>query len=82
MLQLADLVVHPVSQVTSGTHNRAYDQLVSRQMLLDFKHEDHTVGVKYSCFDGEYGAWKQPYKHTRDPEGSLVAVGVKPDPVA
>jgi hypothetical protein len=82
LLQLADLVVHPVSHVTCGKKNRAYDQLVSRKLLLDFKHEDNAVGVKYSCFDGEYGAWKQLHKHTRDPEGSLEAVGVKPDPVA
>lgn len=76
LLQLADLVVHPVSHVTCGKQNRAYDQLVDRKMLLDFKHEDDAVGVKYSCYDGEYGAWKDPQKHTRDPEGSLEAVGV------
>jgi hypothetical protein len=76
LLQLADLVVHPVSHVTCGKHNRAYDQLVDRKMLLDFKHEDEAVGVKYSCYDGEYGAWKDPQKHTRDPEGSPEAVGV------
>jgi hypothetical protein len=72
LLQMADLIVHPVSHVTCGKKNRAYDQLVDRKMLLDFKHEDGAVGVKYSCFDGEYGAWK----HTRDPEGSPEAVGV------
>ncbi|GAA0284381.1 DUF3800 domain-containing protein [Rhodovulum strictum] len=82
LLQLADLVVHPVSQITSGKQNRAYNQLVERKMLLDFKHEDEAVGVKYSCYDGEYGAWNGPQKHTRDPEGSPEAVGVKPDPVA
>jgi hypothetical protein len=76
LLQLADLVVHPVSHVTCGRPNRAYDQLVDRKMLLDFKHEDEAVGVKYSCFDGEYGAWKCPPKHTGDPEGSPEAVGV------
>ena len=45
-------------------------------MLLDFKHADASVGVKYSCYDGEYGTWQSLLKHTRDPEGSLVAVGV------
>lgn len=58
LLQLADLVVHPVSHITCGKQNRAYNQLVEREMLLDFKHEDEAVGVKYSCYDGEYGAWK------------------------
>lgn len=82
MLQLADLVVHPVCHVTSGKHNRAYEQLCNKKMLLDFKDQDHTIGVKYSCFDGTYGFWREPQKHTRDPEGSPVAVGVKPDPVA
>lgn len=76
LLQLADLFVHPVSHITCGKRNRAYDQLVGREMLLDFKHKDGAVGVKYSCYDGEYGAWKDPQKHTRDPEGSPEAVGV------
>ena len=31
--------------------------------------------VKYSCYDGEYGEWTKPQKHTRDPEGSPVAGG-------
>lgn len=82
LLQLADLVVHPVCHITSGKHNRAYEQLVGRRMLLDFKHESDAVGVKYSCFDGAYGDWREAQKHTRDPEGSPEAVGVKPDPVA
>lgn len=76
LLQLADLVVHPVSHVTCGKQNRAYDQLIDRKMLLDFKHKDDSVGVKYSCYDGEYGRWKASQKHTRDPEGSPEAVGV------
>ena len=76
LLQLADLVVHPISHITCGKRNRAYDQLIGRKMLLDFKHEDRAVGVKYSCYDGDYGAWKEPQKHTRDPEGSPEAVGV------
>lgn len=59
LLQLADLVIHPVSHVVCGKKNRAYNQLVDRKMLLDFKHEDAAVGVKYSCYDGEYGAWLQ-----------------------
>lgn len=76
LLQLADLFVHPLSQVTCGKQNRAYEQLVDRKMLLDFKHEDDAVGVKYSCYDGEYGEWNKSQKHTRDPEGSPEAVGV------
>ncbi len=76
LLQLADLIIHPVSQVACGKQNRAYQQLVDRKMLLDFKHQDDAVGVKYSCYDGEYGAWKEHQKHTRDPEGSPEAVGV------
>ena len=59
LLQLADLILHPVCHVTCGKPNRAYEQLVVHRMLLDFKHEDHAVGVKYSCFDGEFGAWKR-----------------------
>lgn len=82
MLQLADLLLHPVSHVTCGKENRAYNHLINRKMLLDFKHKDAAVGVKYSCYDGEYGTWRDAQKHTRDPEGSLEAVGVKPNPVA
>ncbi|MFM2391469.1 MAG: hypothetical protein RLZZ437_3024 [Pseudomonadota bacterium] len=57
LLQLADLVIHPLSQITCGKKNRAYDQLVNQKLLLDFKHPHEAVGVKYSCYDGEYGAW-------------------------
>ncbi len=57
MLQLADLVVHPISQVTTGKQNRAYDDLVAKQMLMDFKHPDEHVGIKYSCFEGNYNLW-------------------------
>lgn len=71
LLQLADLVVHPVSHITCGKRNRAYDQLVERKMLLDFKHKDESVGVKYSCYDNEYGAWKEGQKDKRNPEGFL-----------
>ena len=66
MLQLADLVVHPISQVTTGKQNRAYDELVAKRMLLDFKHPDEHIGVKYSCFDGAYNLWSPP-KHKGDP---------------
>ncbi len=62
--------------VTCGKKNRAYDQFVKRRMLLDFKSEDGTVGIKYSCFDGDFGRWNDPQKHTRDPDGSPEAVGV------
>lgn len=58
LLQLADLVLHPICHVTSGKENRAYRQLREHELLLDFKHKDDAVGVKYSCYDGEYGAWK------------------------
>jgi hypothetical protein len=76
LLQLADLVLHPICHITSGKENRAYQKLCECRLLLDFKHKDEAVGVKYSCYDGEYGAWKTPQKHTRDPEGSPEAVGV------
>lgn len=76
LLQLADLVIHPISQITCGKPNRAYSQLADRKMLLDFKHKDASVGVKYFCFDGEYGTWKGRHKHIGDPEGSPMAVGV------
>lgn len=76
LLQLADLVVHPVSQVTCGKYNYAYDQLIKHKMLLDFKHKDDSVGVKYSCYDGGYGNWNKPQKRTGDPKGSPEAVGV------
>lgn len=62
LLQLADLIVHPVSQITCGKHNRAYERLVERKMLLDFKHEEEAVGIKYSCYDGVYGDWNTPPK--------------------
>lgn len=76
LLQLADLFVHPVSHAACGKPNRAYDQLVGRKMLLDFKHDDNAVGIKYSCYDGEYSTLMALQKHTRDPEGSPEAVGV------
>lgn len=59
LLQLADLVLHPISHITCGKQNRAYEQLIAHEMLLDFKHKDNAVGVKYYCYDDEYGAWMQ-----------------------
>lgn len=67
LLQLADLIVHPISHITSGKENRAYKQLLEKRMLLDFKLDDPTVAVKYSCFDGEYGAWQNSYKNSGNP---------------
>ena len=67
LLQLADLVVHPVSHVTCGRQNRAYNRLVDREMLLDFKHESEAVGIKYSCYDGEYGAWEHALQTQKEP---------------
>lgn len=60
MLQLADLVIHPISQITTGKQNRAYAEMIEKKMLLDFKHPDEHVGVKYSCFDGNYKLWSPP----------------------
>ena len=67
LLQLADLVVHPVSHITCGKNNRAYNSLVNKKMLLDFKHKDENVGVKYYCYDGEYGAFKTQKESRRIP---------------
>ena len=82
LLQLADLVVHPVAHITSGKPNRAHEMLVQKRLLMDFQHADEAIAVKYSCFDGHYCRWIDPKKHKGDPEGSPEAVGMKPDPVA
>lgn len=59
MLQLADLVVNPLSQAKLGKENRAYNNLIAKKMLLDFKTDLHEVSIKYSCFDGEYDKSKK-----------------------
>ena len=81
LLQIADLMVHPISQITLGNNNHAYDQLVEHKMLLDFHHADPLISIKYSCYDGKYALSSHIQKHTRDPEGSPEAVGIAPDPL-
>ena len=54
LLNLADLVLHPVVSSTMGKDNRAYNTFVENKMLIDYKSEDNNVAVKYSCFDKKY----------------------------
>ena len=82
LLQLADLMVHPIAHNACGKENRAYLSLEQNEMLLDFKHPDSSISIKYSCFDGKFNLRTAAPKNTRDPEGSLETVGVKPNPVA
>ncbi|RBW57608.1 DUF3800 domain-containing protein [Phaeobacter gallaeciensis] len=57
MLQIADLVLHPLCHRVSGKKNRAYEELCKKELLIDYRHESENVAIKYSCFDGEYGNW-------------------------
>ena len=58
MLQLADLVLHPLCHITTGKPNRAHQMFRERAMIIDYKSGDETVAVKYSCYDDSYGSWK------------------------
>ena len=61
MLQLADLVVHPLSHRPTGLPNRAYDRLSANGQLLDQRGgADPAVAVKYSCYDEPYKTWTDP----------------------
>lgn len=58
LLQLADLVLHPLCQRPSGSTNHAYDRLVEAGQIIDAQGcEDPAIAVKYSCYDGPYNAW-------------------------
>ncbi|THK33540.1 DUF3800 domain-containing protein [Ensifer sp. MPMI2T] len=63
MLQLADLVVHPLGHRPTGLRNRAYDRFVESGQLLDARTDDPTISIKYSCYD-------DPYKEYVAPEGN------------
>ena len=59
LLQLADLVIHPISHVAMGSENRAYKMLKNKEKLIDFKHSDDTISIKYSCFDNDYNKFNK-----------------------
>ncbi|MDQ0422953.1 hypothetical protein J2045_004003 [Peteryoungia aggregata LMG 23059] len=62
MLQLADLVIHPLCHRPTGLPNRAYSRLEEARQILDFRcNGDATIAVKYSCYDGTY---QKPEGHT------------------
>lgn len=83
LLQLADLVLHPMCHRTTGKVNYAYNKMEESKMLIDLRHPDPLIGIKYSCYDGEYGEKLNSFlQNKKDPEGSFEPVGVKPDPVA
>ncbi|WP_244428282.1 DUF3800 domain-containing protein [Sinorhizobium fredii] len=60
MLQLADLVLHPLCNQPTKRPDRAYERLLATQQIIDFKSDDPTIAVKYSCYDGSYQEWVQP----------------------
>jgi hypothetical protein len=61
MLQLADLVIHPLCHRPTGLPNRAYTRLVNAKQILDFRSDgDPAIAVKYSCYDGAYQSWESP----------------------
>jgi hypothetical protein len=61
MLQLADLVLHPLCHRPTGLPNRAYTRLVHAKQILDSRsHGDPAIAVKYSCYDGAYQKWDRP----------------------
>ena len=57
MLQLADLVLHPLCHITSGKPNRAHQAMCTNEMIIDYHSDDEHIAVKYSCYDGEHGSW-------------------------
>ena len=61
MLQLADLVIHPLCHKPTGLPNRAYSRLEEARQIIDFQYEsDQSIAVKYSCYDGAYQRVKEP----------------------
>jgi len=58
LLNLADLVLHPIVSAGLGKDNRAYNTFVENKMLINYKNQDSNVAVKYSCFDGKYNKQK------------------------
>jgi hypothetical protein len=61
MLQLADLVIHPLCHRPTGLPNRAYSRLADARQILDFHSKgDPAIGVKYSCYDGVYQRTEGP----------------------
>ncbi|MBB3352646.1 hypothetical protein FHT70_002579 [Rhizobium sp. BK049] len=61
MLQLADLVVHPLGHRPTGLKNRAYDRLSQARQIIDLRSGgDETIAVKYSCYDEPYKEWVNP----------------------
>jgi hypothetical protein len=60
LLQLADLVLHPLCHHFTGLENRAYNRLVDTGQIIDARTDDPTIAVKYSCFDGKYKDWESP----------------------
>jgi hypothetical protein len=60
LLQLADLVVHPLCHRPTGLANRAYNRLEAANQLIDVQTDDPTIAVKYSCYDERYKVWEAP----------------------
>lgn len=58
LLQIADLVIHPICHRTLGKPNKAFEVLLERKRLIDFQSSEDEIALKYSCFDGPYNAWK------------------------
>ena len=77
MLQLADLVLHPLCHITSGRPNRAHEAMHANKMIIDYHSEDMHIAVKYSCYDGEHESWKHTINiQERGPKDPQLAVGV------
>lgn len=61
MLQLADLVLHPLGHRPTGLKNRAYDRMSEAGQIMDARGEgNETIAVKYSCYDEPYQTWENP----------------------
>ncbi|MEP9373287.1 DUF3800 domain-containing protein [Mesorhizobium sp. KR1-2] len=61
MLQLADLVLHPLGHRPTGLKNRAHDRMSEAGQIIDLRSNgDETIAVKYSCYDDPYKEWVNP----------------------
>ncbi|WP_412049011.1 hypothetical protein ACK6D9_14255 [Hoeflea sp. Naph1] len=60
MLQIADLLLFPLCNQPTKRPDRAYKKLCEAEQLIDWKHDDPTIAVKYSCYDGTYKEWVHP----------------------
>jgi hypothetical protein len=60
MLQLADLILHPLCNFPTKRSDRAYEKLAASRQIIDFRNDDPNIAVKYSCYDGSYKNWINP----------------------